>query len=193
MAPPSTQDRLLEAAEELFAERGYDGTSLRALTSRAGANLAAVNYHFGSKEGLYRALFERRIAPIHQERLALLDILETRQPEPPTVEQLLEAFVGPTLGPRERGESGRPGSRRLLVRIAWEPRAVLSALGEPFREVRERFLRAFGRALPELDPGTLRGRLDLVVGLLHAALADPEHLGHPSEDWVAFAAAGLRA
>ena len=79
-----TRDRLLDTAERLFAERGVDATSLRHITTEAEANLASVNYHFGSKEALFRQIFARRIGPINEERLRLLDACEANNP--PTLE-----------------------------------------------------------------------------------------------------------
>ena len=75
-APSTTKDRLLDAAEELFSSRGIDATSLRAITSAAEVNLASVNYHFGSKDGLVKTVFIRRLEPLNNERLELLDALE---------------------------------------------------------------------------------------------------------------------
>ena len=75
---PDTRDRILDAAERLFAQQGFDLTSLRALTTEADVNLAAVNYHFGSKERLFEAVLARLIAPINAERLARLDALEAK-------------------------------------------------------------------------------------------------------------------
>ena len=60
-----TRTRLLDSAEQLFAERGIDATSLRAITTAAGANLASVNYHFGSKDELFREVVSRRIGPVN--------------------------------------------------------------------------------------------------------------------------------
>ena len=60
-----TRERLLDAAKYLFAQRGVDATSLRHITAEAAANLASVNYHFGSKEALFRAVFVRRIGPVN--------------------------------------------------------------------------------------------------------------------------------
>ena len=76
--PPVTKDRILDAAESLFMEHGYEATSLRAITSAAGVNLASVNYHFGSKEELFQAVLTRRLDPMNQERLDLLTRLERR-------------------------------------------------------------------------------------------------------------------
>src|SRR5512134_3507154 len=71
-----TRTRILDAAEELFMLHGFEGTSMRHLTSRAGVNLAAVNYHFGSKHALIEAVFRRRLDPMNAARIAELDRLE---------------------------------------------------------------------------------------------------------------------
>ena len=74
--PTVTKDRILDAAESLFMEHGFEATSLRAITAAAGVNLASVNYHFGSKEVLFQAVLTRRLDPMNQERLDLLTTLE---------------------------------------------------------------------------------------------------------------------
>src|SRR3990167_7429916 len=74
--PHETRTRILDAAEELFMQHGFEAASMRLLTSRAGANLAAVNYHFGSKDALIEALFRRRIDPMNAARIAELEKLE---------------------------------------------------------------------------------------------------------------------
>src|SRR5262245_2583263 len=75
-SPETTRRRLLEAAELLFLEHGFDGTSLRMLTAAAGVNLAAVNYHFGGKEELFRAVLAARFDPLNRERISLLNDYE---------------------------------------------------------------------------------------------------------------------
>src|SRR5207342_676033 len=88
--PPVTKDRILDAAESLFMEHGYEATSLRAITSGAGVNLASVNYHFGSKEELFQAVLTRRLDPMNQERLDLLSALErAAAPKAVRCEQIL--------------------------------------------------------------------------------------------------------
>src|SRR3981081_4013505 len=79
VASAGTKTRILDAAELLFMEHGFEATSLRQLTSAAGVNLAAVNYHFGSKEELFQAVLTRRLDPMNQERIDLLDKLEGRE------------------------------------------------------------------------------------------------------------------
>jgi AcrR family transcriptional regulator len=76
-----TRKRLLDATEWLFIESGYEAMSLRHITTRAGANLAAVNYHFGSKEALMQELLSQRLDRLNRERLQLLSACEQQYPE----------------------------------------------------------------------------------------------------------------
>src|SRR5690242_16020319 len=90
-----TRERLLNAAERLFAERGFNGVSTRMITEEADANSAAMHYHFGTKAALIRAVFERRLGPINEQRERLMaEALENTPPDPARV---LTAFIGPTL------------------------------------------------------------------------------------------------
>src|SRR5258706_14091939 len=100
-----TKTRILDAAEQLFMEHGFEATSLRQLTSSAAVNLAAVNYHFGSKEELFQAVLTRRLDPMNQERIELLAKLERESGEkPPACERILPAMLVPALrlAPHER-------------------------------------------------------------------------------------------
>src|SRR3982751_5339245 len=92
----STKDRILGAAEELFAQYGFSGTSLRQVTSRADVNLAAVNYHFGSKENLINEVFRRRMDEMSQARLSALATAQTL-PAPERLAGVLAAFIEPAL------------------------------------------------------------------------------------------------
>src|SRR6185295_10355812 len=93
-----TRSRILDVAEELFGERGIDRVSIRDITRKAKANLAAINYHFGSKEDLIAAVFERRIVPLNQARLCALDLVEkTAAARGPKLESILGAFIRPAL------------------------------------------------------------------------------------------------
>src|SRR4051794_28297309 len=96
--PHETRTRILNAAEELFMQHGFEGTSMRLLTATAGVNLAAVNYHFGSKDALIEALFRRRLDPMNGARIAELDRLEAESSgRPPAADAIIRAFVGPSL------------------------------------------------------------------------------------------------
>ena len=201
-----TKERILDASERLLAERGLAGTSLRSITAAAGVNLAAVHYHFGSKEELLRALFARRLEPLNRERLRLLDRCEAGSREP-SIEALLDAFVGPPLRLGLDPLQGWGAFMRLLGRISTEPgEAWRSLFYEQFQEVRRRFARALARALPGLPPADLAWRFHFVVGVLSGTLADPRRIEFLSEGicdasdsgavlraMVPFLAAGLRA
>ena len=104
----ATKDRILDTAEEIFADRGFAAASLREITRKAGVNLAAVNYHFGSKERLIQAVMARRLGPLNRERLVLLErILENVGTARPPVEAIVEAFIGPALRMKHAlGEAG---------------------------------------------------------------------------------------
>jgi len=91
-----TKERILDAAERLFADRGFEATSIRDITGAADVNLASINYHFRTKRELIAAVFIRRVGPINQRRLTLLDEIEQKAgPKPPTVEALIEAMIRP--------------------------------------------------------------------------------------------------
>src|SRR5918996_5272493 len=92
-----TREALLDAAEALFSEHGIQASSLRMITHQAGANLAAVHYHFGSKEGLVRAVFSRRLKPLNEERLRLLAGCGLEGNPANGVEQVLYAFLAPAM------------------------------------------------------------------------------------------------
>ncbi|WP_427889007.1 TetR/AcrR family transcriptional regulator [Kribbella sp. GL6] len=147
----TTRERLLNVAEQRFGEGGYEGTSLRAITVAAAANIAAVNYHFGSKEALLRAAVSRAMAPVNAERRRRLDQLETAGE--PTAEQLIRAFVEPGLDlVLRRGERGAVVAR-FIGRIAFDPsrriRELYAAESDP---VESRYLAALQRALPQATP-----------------------------------------
>src|SRR6186997_3167761 len=105
----ATKPRILDAAEALFMEHGFEATSLRQITTDAGVNLAAVNYHFGSKEELFQAVLTRRLDPMNQERLALLDQLEADAAgKPLSCEAIIGAMFIPALKlARDKARGGK--------------------------------------------------------------------------------------
>src|SRR5437764_13750276 len=97
-APAATKQRILDTAESLFMEHGFEATSLRSITAAAGVNLAAVNYHFGSKEELFQSVLTRRLDPMNHARLSLLTRLEAAAAPPPlSCAEILEAHGVPAL------------------------------------------------------------------------------------------------
>ena len=132
MAPPDTRTRILDAAEHLFAERGFRGTSVRAITDLAGANLAAVGYHFGSKAELLAAVARRVIEPINAAQCAGLDRLLARTPDPSAAE-LVAAFAGPLFDEMPAGDEGGARTSRLIVTIITDPAEEDAQLDRPGR------------------------------------------------------------
>jgi AcrR family transcriptional regulator len=205
-----TKRRVLDAAEQLFADQGFKATSLRQITSAAGANLAAVNYHFGSKEELMVEVLSRRLEPMNRERLDLLERLEsTCGTEGPGVEAILEAFLGPPL--RMKRDAGKVANLflRLLGHAMNESSDRVQGLViDRFREVGERFMAALCRALPRAPRPELAWSLVFGVGAMIHALHLSEtrlssklaHLGLDATDsdamlarMVRFLGAGLEA
>ena len=160
MAPLDTRTRILDAAEQLFAERGFRGTSIRAITDLAGANLAAVGYHFGSKaESSLAAVARRVIEPINAAQCAGLDRLLARTPHLRTVE-LVAAFAGPLFDEMPGGDEGGARTSRLIVTIITDPAEEMRNWTGPAEDtVRDRYLEAFARALPGLPQEELWFRL----------------------------------
>jgi AcrR family transcriptional regulator len=201
-----TKSRILDVAEGLFGEKGYAATSLRDITREAGTNLASVNYHFQSKEGLLSAIVERFVDPVNQERLEVLDALERRADgEAVDLEGLLRAFLGPAFT-RWSGE-GEEGARfmRLAGRLHAETDEHLRMifLGH-FEEVVRRYRFAFRRALPHLDNEEVELRTHFLVGAMAHTLLWSQNMPGPPfgrrksippdealEGLVRFAAAGL--
>ncbi|KAB2936347.1 MAG: TetR/AcrR family transcriptional regulator [Candidatus Contendobacter sp.] len=160
-----TRQRLLDAAEALFAEHGFAETSLRAITTQARANLAAVHYHFGSKDELLHAVFARRLKMLNEERLARLTALETGG-GPVTVETVLTAFIEPSLRLRRAGVQGERFTRLLGRAQIDASEALRDFLRDQYAPVLERFQQTLGRTLPQLQPGELRWRLYFALGVL---------------------------
>lgn len=159
MAPTDTRTQILDAAERLFAERGYRGTSIRAITDLAGANLAAVGYHFGSKAELLAAVARRVVEPINAAQSAGLDRLLARTADPPVAE-LVEAFAGPLFDGMPGDDDSGARTSRLIVTILSDPAEEVRAWTGPAEEaIRDRYLAAFARALPSLSEAELWFRI----------------------------------
>ena len=166
-----TRTRILDAAEELFMLHGFGGTSMRLLTSRAGVNLAAVNYHFGSKDALIEAVFRRRLDPMNLARMAALDELEAagRALAP---EAVIRAFIGPSLRMVEDAKGGGRNFIRLLGRTYTEPAKTVRALiGQMYAPTMQRYKSALERALPHMPRDELVWRMHFMFGTLAYTLA----------------------
>jgi AcrR family transcriptional regulator len=173
--PAATKERILDAAETLFMELGFEATSLRAITGAAEANLAAVNYHFGTKEELFQAVLTRRLDPMNSARVALLDEFEHgAAPDPVSCERILSAMFIPALHLARDPERGGKNFLRLLGRAYADPAPFIRHfLSDHYAEVITRFKAAFSRALSNRE---LTWRLHFLMGALSYTLAGTDAL-----------------
>ena len=173
-----TRERILRAAEALFMDRGFASTSLRMITTRAKVNLAAVNYHFGSKEELIREVFGRHLAPLNQARIAYLDRLEAAAGgQALSLEKIIEAIVTPPLLVSRDPLKGGAVFLRLLGRAFSEPtERMREFLPAQYREVVVRFKQALVRALPHVPEPELVWRMHFMFGAMSYAMAGNDAL-----------------
>ncbi|MBE1161037.1 TetR/AcrR family transcriptional regulator [Dyella acidiphila] len=198
----STKERILTAAEALFAQRGFEGASLRQLTAAAGVNLAAVNYHFGSKDNLVEEVFKRRLDQLNARRLAALK--QASGQAETDLEAVLDAFIRPALELSHEGGAGL--FMRVLARaFAEHDDSLRKFLSDNYGHVMRQFTAEFARLLPQLSKEELYWRIDLVTGALTHAMSgfgiiqrksdvsETIHREQTIAHLVRFSAAGLRA
>lgn len=167
-----TKNRILEATELLFIEFGYEAMSLRQITARAKVNLAAVNYHFGSKEALMQSVLGRRLDPLNTRRLALLTACEERWPQRLSCEHVLGALFVPALQMARTPDTGGPAFLRLMGRVYSDTSPfVQNYLLGHYAPVFDRFFEAFSRTLPGLPRAELGWRLHFALKALAGVLA----------------------
>jgi AcrR family transcriptional regulator len=178
VASADTKTRILDAAELLFMEHGFEATSLRQLTSAAGVNLAAVNYHFGTKEELFQAVLTRRLDPMNQERIDLLDKVEREAGgKAPTCEKILFAMLIPALRLARDEKRGGKNFLKVLGRAYADPAPFIRHfLSQQYAGMIGRYKEAFLRALPHLSRQELTWRLHFVMGALSYTLAGTDAL-----------------
>ena len=198
----STKDRILHAAEELFAQQGFASTSLRQVTSRADVNIAAVNYHFGSKENLVHEVFKHRMDEMSEKRLASLAAAVEK--DPADLEAILLAFIQPALA-LTLDRHGASFVRVLARAYAEKNDGLRNFLSENYGQVLREFAKAIARCLPDLSKEELYWRMDFVAGALTYAMADfglikrqpgvseKTHCEKAAQHLIKFAQAGLKA
>lgn len=169
----TTQTKILDAAEQLFAKQGLHATTLRTITSAAAVNLAAVNYHFGSKEQLIKAVLLRRLIPLNKDRSQQLTAVLQRAAatqQPARVADLLRSFIEPTI----RFSQVNQAHKDFMV-------IVSSLMMDPNNEFRHLFLNqveplieqlisALATVLPDIAPSTLQLRLQFTIGSIVFAM-----------------------
>jgi len=200
----NTKDSILDAAEQLFAERGFDATSMRAITRTAGVNLAAVNYHFQSKEKLLQALFTRRLDRLNRRRMEMMDRYEVEYGQRPIpLEKLVRALIGPMF----ENSGGGHAFGMLMGRMYSAPQSSLGdILLTDIRVFAERFERAIHRTLPGVPLDDLYWRTFFALGAtvhtlasshilrqISHGLCDPANRQTALEKVTDFIVAGLRS
>ncbi len=209
MAQSDTVKRILDAAEQLFAEKGFAETSLRLITSKAGVNLAAVNYHFGSKKALIQAVFVRFLDPFVSSLERELDHHEQRgDARQLGLEQLLEMLVDQALAVKPRSGNDLATFMRLLgLAFSQSQGHLRKYLAEVYGRVFQRYMSLVYGAVPTIPPQELYWRVHFMLGSaaftmssLKAlrAIAEAEFGEHRAVDdvlrlMVPFLAAGMRA
>jgi AcrR family transcriptional regulator len=200
-----THERILAAAQKLFAENGFDATSVRDITTEAGCNVASVNYHFGGKDNLYLETFRSMLKFLRDQRLSVLDELMDRSPAP-TLEEFLRSFAEGFIDPLVDESRGRL-FMALVSREMFDSRLPHDVfLCEFIHPILERAMAALAEFGPKLEPEAARMCIMAMVGqLLHAlrthhlfsdhedSLGFPAHLGDYIPHFVRFAAGGIRA
>jgi AcrR family transcriptional regulator len=203
-----TKQRILDSAERLFAQSGFAATSLRSIIADAKVNLAAIHYHYHSKEALFDAVILRRLEPINRERLELLDAYERSGADgKATLEQILEAFLAPAIRVGADPNGGQTFVR-LIGRLFTEEMSVFSQMiKQHFGVILERFISALHAAVPDLPVSEVLWRMLFMAGALghalrswgqdlealHGGLCDTRDVEGALQRLVSFSAAGFRA
>ena len=162
------RDRLLDAAEQSFAEKGFDRTSVRDLTANANCNLAAVNYHFGGKENLYTEVFRRQLVTMREARLKSIEKVMSQTDHEPTLEELIRAFATAFIEPLIDQSSGRR-FMKLMVHEMSEPHLPKNMFVE---EIAEPTITALSNSLAKVYPGvsqekTILSIMSIIGQLVH--------------------------
>ncbi len=143
------KERILDAAERLFARHGFYGVSVRDITEAAGVDVALVSYHFGGKRELFAAVFQRRAEQLNPERLAMLEkVRRAALPGTPTVEEIVNAFTYPLLERSARGGPGWKSYFALVAQVNNSPEWGPVLMTQHFDPLVERFIAVLREALP---------------------------------------------
>jgi AcrR family transcriptional regulator len=202
-----TRDRLLDEAEKLFAQHGFDGVSVRDITKAAGVDVALANYHFGSKEKLFDAVFQRRAEAMNARRIVLLeDVLERSGPGVPPLEDVIGAFTWPVAEIMIEGGEGGRAYGRLVAHVNNSSKYARLAMTRFFDPVVLRFMEVLRSILPECREEELFWSYHFLSGALTLSMAETGRLDNLSKGrcrsddlkaifarMVPFCAAGFRA
>lgn len=198
------KQRLLDCAERLVAERGFEAVSVRDITGAAEANVAAINYHFGSREGLLSLVVAYRMGPVIKERLARLEVVEKKWTgKAAPLEEILEAMLRPLAGNIRKSDLPESLRCQLLGRILAGQGVIFpQEVSQDMENARHRFARLLAKTLPSVSSEDLAWRIQFVTGgIIHLLMGQDAPLGEggtpqPIETtlgrFIRFAASGLR-
>lgn len=182
MAQPDTVQRILDAAESLFADKGFAETSLRQITGKAQVNLAAVNYHFGSKKSLIQAVFARFLDPFCESLEQTLKQRQTDEKSPLTLESLLQLLVEQALAIKPRSGQDLSIFMRLLVLAFTESQGHLRRfLNERYGNVWRHYMGLLQQTGPQISPVELFWRVHFMIGTVAFSMSGLKALRAISE------------
>jgi AcrR family transcriptional regulator len=180
---PDTRDRLLKTAQWLFAEKGFKATSLRQITQEAGANVASVNYHFGSKGEMLNELIRRRVEPVNERRIALLEKYRVEAAgKPIPLEKIFEAFFLPFF------QSVAPYTDKdtmdlihIIERLSEQPTLRQAVYEEHFKKLSITILEALSETLPELETAEIHWRFHFALSLMLSSMSTRQRVEQSSK------------
>jgi AcrR family transcriptional regulator len=170
MGRPSTREKLLDCAEQLFADHGLKGVSLRAINAEAGLSPAALHYHFGTKEALVEALLDRQMPDLMERRRRMLDALESRL-EPAGAREVLEALIRPQAELLAKHAKAGHRYSRLLYRLQADGDLYSLFSHEKYSGGVDRLVPLLQAALPQLPLEVIQQRLGLTIDVILRSLA----------------------
>lgn len=170
-------DAILDAAETLMSERGFNGVSLRAICAEAGVNLGSFTYHFGTKERLLRAIYDRHTRPMNARRAELLKEAERIFDREARVEAIIRAFIVPAFASQSDAYGGGARFSRVRAILSVEGNETArQIIAEAFDDTSFRFVEALGRAVPDLDHDTIVWRCHFLLGALYYTLVNGDRI-----------------
>jgi AcrR family transcriptional regulator len=182
LASNGTKVKLLDAAERLFAEHGLDGVSLRNIAGAAHVDVALIPYHFGSKLGLFKAVFHRRADPLNAMRIQALQSALPRSRGRPDLERVIYALAAPNVYLRHLPEMGGQAFGRMVVREVTDPKERERGLiSEAFDPIVEKFIPALAEALPGVPSPVLQWAFHFAIGTVIQTMASTGRLEERSK------------
>ena len=172
---------ILDAAERLYADRGFADVTLRDIVAAAGVNLAAVNYHFGSKDELIAELFVTRSLATNRERLTELKLAEAEGGGRANIEAIVRALVGPTLRGCLGPDNERSTAARFMIRASIESVPPIRRIKNREIDHLRKFAAAMRRSLPDCGDAELYWGLHFALAMAHQTVRDSERLTKLSE------------